>query len=254
MPLSIGCCGFPVAKDVYFSRFQTVELNAPFYALPRLTTARKWREEAPEGFEFSLKAWQVITHPAMSPTYRKLEGRLPGKPARCGFFQDTDEVRSAWERTAELARVLQARFILFQTPASFHPSADHIRALSRFFKRARREGAAFVWEPRGSWDERTTGKVCKDLGLLRGGDPLLGTPSEGSVRYFRLHGRGERGRLVYDHAYSDEELSRLAGLCGGKETFVYFNNSSMWEDARRFQDLRDGSAHVRLRGTVPARR
>jgi len=265
---TVGCCGFPVSRSEYYRRFSTVELNAPFYVLPRVETAKKWRSEAPEGFVFCLKAWQLITHPSTSPTYRRLAGKLPPRPERCGHFQDTDEVRGAWERVSELAEALHARFILFQTPASFHPGASHLRDLYRFFKRIRRRRSVFVWEPRGGWDDRVVSKVCADLDLVHGADPLLrralgsavpgGCRSSapgggGRPRYFRMHGRMEGRRLVYSHAYSDAELEALRRLCAGAGAFVYFNNAEMWRDAGRFRELME-EEDVRVRGTVPLRR
>ena len=250
---AVGCCGFPVSRADYYRSFSTVELTAPFYTLPRLETAKKWRQEAPEGFVFSLKAWQLITHPSTSPTYRRLAGKLPPRPERCGHFQDSDEVRGAWERVSELAEALDVRFILFQTPASFHPGASHLRDLYRFFKRVRRRRSVFVWEPRGSWDDRVLAKVCADLDLVHGTDPLMRAPLHGSFRYFRMHGHMEGRRLVYSHAYAEAELEALRGLCRGRNAFVYFNNADMRQDAERFKELLEKN-DVRVRGTVPLRR
>ncbi|WP_394352343.1 DUF72 domain-containing protein [Thermococcus sp. 18S1] len=62
--------------------------------------------------------------------------------------------------------------------------------------------------------------------------------AEGISRgYYRLHGRYENGRIIYRHSYSDEELKKirervLGWNCG--EGFVFFNNSDMCRDARRF--------------------
>jgi len=68
-----GCCGFPVGMKKYFENFDVVEVQKTFYKPPSQKTAEKWRKNAPENFEFTIKAWQVITHPPSSPTYRKAE-------------------------------------------------------------------------------------------------------------------------------------------------------------------------------------
>jgi uncharacterized protein YecE (DUF72 family) len=68
--LRIGCCGFVAAQAQYFRLFKVIEIQQTFYQLPWLETAAKWRSAAPEDFEFTLKAWQVITHEPSSPTYR----------------------------------------------------------------------------------------------------------------------------------------------------------------------------------------
>ena len=44
------------------STFNTVELNAPFYSWPKLSTVKSWRRNAPEGFRYSVKVNRLITH------------------------------------------------------------------------------------------------------------------------------------------------------------------------------------------------
>ncbi|MEK9146151.1 MAG: DUF72 domain-containing protein [Elusimicrobiota bacterium] len=245
MSVHVGCCGLPVSSRRYFSSLRTVELDAPFYSLPRIETARRWRREAPEGFEFSLKAWQLITHPSASPTYRRLgAGARKGyRLERCGFFRDTEEVARAWEGVLDTARALAARFILFQTPSSFRPGPDRLRDFYRFFKNARRERFRFAWEPRGDWQPSLAARVCSDLGLVRAFDPLAlpqarALPAAGGgPLYLRLY------RNDFSGPYTDAELGRLRESLRGKETvFAYFGGRTMWNDSRRFARLLEGAA------------
>lgn len=241
----VGCCGWPASRAAYFRRHDAVEVQTSFYNLPKPETAARWREEAPKGFAYAMKAWQLITHPGTSPTYRKLTAKLsPRALLRCGHFRDTEEVTDAWERTAAVARELAARFVVFQTPPSFSPGPDRLRDMYRFFKRLRRGEATLIWEPRGpAWTVKLIRRVCGDLGLVPGGDPLGGLPAElveapgPAVRYWRLHGPVERGRVEYRHAYGEAELRRLASLATGRAAWVFFNNTVMWEDAARFGRL-----------------
>ena len=46
----------------YAGRFNSVEANTSFYALPTPKTLLRWLESVPEGFTFSLKAPREITH------------------------------------------------------------------------------------------------------------------------------------------------------------------------------------------------
>lgn len=46
----------------YASRFNTVEVNTSFYALPAPATLIQWTESVPPGFHFSLKVPRAITH------------------------------------------------------------------------------------------------------------------------------------------------------------------------------------------------
>jgi uncharacterized protein YecE (DUF72 family) len=48
--------------DHYSAEFETVELNTSFYHLPKADTFTKWRDQAPEGFRYAVKAPRFITH------------------------------------------------------------------------------------------------------------------------------------------------------------------------------------------------
>lgn len=119
--IKTGCCGFSTAMENYFEKFGLVEVQKTFYKPPRVETARKWREAAPLKFEFTVKAWQVIT-----PTYRK--AGITSKNG--GFFKSTEEVFDAWKRTEEIAASLGSSIILFQTPSSFEENKENV-VLSR---------------------------------------------------------------------------------------------------------------------------
>ena len=46
----------------YADTFETVELNTSFYHLPKPETFAKWRDQAPSGFRYAVKAPRFITH------------------------------------------------------------------------------------------------------------------------------------------------------------------------------------------------
>jgi uncharacterized protein YecE (DUF72 family) len=234
MEIRVGCCGFPQAREKYFAHLRLVEVQQTFYQPPQPATAERWRAEAPPGFVYCLKAWQLITHPATSPTYRRLREPLPPEAhGRVGFFRPTPEVWAAWERTREMARLLEAAVIVFQCPASFLPTPEHVEDLRRFFERVDRGAFRFAWEPRGPWPEDLVRGLCRDLDLIHCVDPFQGLPVTFGVAYFRLHGIGG-----YGYRYTLQDLRRLLAWCQGYEqAYVLFNNASMWEDALAFADL-----------------
>jgi uncharacterized protein YecE (DUF72 family) len=234
--IHVGCCGFGLAQARYFRSFRLLEVQQTFYQPPRLATLQRWRAAASEGFEFTLKAWQLITHEPTSPTYRRLSTPIPeSSHARYGSFRCTDEVLAAWHTTLEAARTLDAAAIVFQCPASFSPTAPHIRNLRRFFRAiaAEARGIRLCWEPRGDWDRQTVLELCEELGLTLALDPFHSEPPASGWRYFRLHGIGG-----YRYTYSDDDLRRLRGWCAG-EVYCLFNNMTMADDAQRFQRLLD---------------
>lgn len=233
--IKVGCCGFPKAPKIYYTHFPVVEVQQTFYQLPKVETAQRWRDQAPKDFEFTLKAWQLITHAPTSPTYRRLRTEIE-KPNRYGFFRPTDEVLAAWKRTKEIAQVLEARMVLFQCPASFTPTKAHIADMRAFFHLIDRDGLLFAWEPRGEWSDDLVREICHELGLIHCVDPFQRPSVYGEVAYFRLHGIGG-----YRYRYTDEDLSRLLRWCWEYEKgYCLFNNISMFEDALRMKEMIGG--------------
>ena len=246
--IKIGCCGFPVSRKKYFVTFKLVEIQQTFYKLPSEVTLRRWREEAPMDFEFTIKAWQVVTHPPSSPTWRKAGIKPePGKGDRYGLLRPTPENFEAWEKTVEVAKVLGAKIIVVQTPPSFRYTEENLQNAIEFFSKARKEGIIVAWEPRGDWHrhidaireivEKTS--IIHVVDLLRREPVVAGT---GTV-YARLHGLGER-EVNYRYKYTDEDLVRLAKKAISlirersiKQVYILFNNIYMFEDAKRFREI-----------------
>src|SRR5688500_8961819 len=116
--LIIGTCGYGKTKrDEYTQIFPAVEIQHTFYQPPQIKTLEKWRAEVPADFEFTLKAWQLITHESSSPTFRRLRRKLTEKELdEAGFFKPTEIVKEALETTLACAKALKARTILFQCP------------------------------------------------------------------------------------------------------------------------------------------
>jgi len=234
--LRVGCCGFARKLEEYARHLDAVEVQQTFYRPPQVRTAQDWRRRVPQDFVFTLKAWQLITHPPTSPTYRRLGRTLPASRLdRYGSFAPTEEVQEAWALTLEVARALEASVVVFQCPTSFRPTPQNVENLQRFFRTAPRAGLAFAWEPRGPWPADLVKRLCQELDLVHCTDPLVAESVHGAFRYYRLHGRGG-----YRYRYTDGDLRELRDRCTAP-AYVMFNNVSMWEDALRFQELARGS-------------
>jgi len=220
--IKIGCCGYPVSAKKYYEAFSLVELNRTFYEYPRLQTVKKWRNEAPEGFEFTVKAHQDLSH------RHKLKLELAREP---------------FGKMKEICKTLNAQILLVQTAASFKP--DSLGEAERFFREVDRDGLTLVWETRGPlWEDANAasrlGEILERLDVPHVTDPFSTMPVYvGRVAYFRLHGLGER---MYYYQYTNGELRKLHDLVKPYETadrkaYVFFNNLSMYEDAARFRSL-----------------
>jgi len=232
--IKIGCCGFPVSRAKYFDTFKIVELQQTFYQPPEISLAKKWRNESPPDFEYTLKAWQIITHGPKSPTYKKLKIKIPTeKEKNYGSFKQTEEVLFAWERTKEIAEILSSRIIVFQCPPSFEPTKENKSNLKKFFSSIERGRYILGWEPRGKWSEKEIELICKELDLIHVVDPFKSRPTFGRIRYYRLHGIGG-----YKYQYTHEDLTRLRELAKEEiDSYFMFNNVYMYEDALAFKNL-----------------
>ena len=230
--IKTGCCGFGKSHAEYFRALPLLEVQKTFYQPPRTSTADRWRAEAPKNFEFTVKAWQLMTHEATSPTYRRMRRKLSvGESRKAGGFRWNDLTRQAWEVTVDIARRLRADKIVFQTPASFHDTEANRDRLRTFFSEIERDGLICIWEPRG-WGEQDAGDLCADLGLVHCVDPFKDTSRTLGMRYYRLHGLSG-----YYHNYTAPEFRDLLQCCHeNADNYVLFNNVSMFDDACRFRD------------------
>jgi len=169
--IKVGCCGYPVSRQKYRQSFSLVEVNRTFYKYPRPTTVARWREEAPEDFEYTVKAHQEISH-----TFRLV----------------LEQAREPFERMKEICHTLNAEILLIQTPASFRP--DSLEVAAELFEKIDRDGLTLVWETRGPlWEEAEAREnletVLRRLNIPHVTDPFRIMPVHArSVAYFRLHG------------------------------------------------------------------
>jgi uncharacterized protein YecE (DUF72 family) len=183
----------------YAERFGTVEINYTFYRMPTVKTTTAWREQAPAGFRYALKAPQRITH----------HQRLAGVTDTLTFFCDA-------------ARVLGEHLgpLLFQLPPSFRCDVPRLDALLSVMPAGMRPAFEFRHD---SWLVPDVFACLRAHGaalcVADFGDKT--TPLEVTARhgYFRLR----------DEGYTPADLDRWAGavverLGEWDDVFVYFKH------------------------------
>ncbi|MCU1246888.1 MAG: hypothetical protein JWN02_2798 [Acidobacteria bacterium] len=231
--IKVGLCGVTIGLREYVETFPVLEVQQTFYEPPAPRTMLRWRETAPDRFEFTIKAWQLITHRASSRTYRRLKTTLTDdERAQCGGFQSTPVVMRAWETTMAAARLLRATAILFQCPASFRAEPANVANMRRFFGGIERPpDIRLLWEPRGPWPDALVAELCGELALTHVVDPFERDAIPQPLTYWRLHGIGN----AY-HVYTDAELRSLIPRIPryDQDAYVMFNNVPRVADARRF--------------------
>ncbi|MCS6788241.1 MAG: DUF72 domain-containing protein [Aigarchaeota archaeon] len=234
----IGCCGFPVARNRYYKMLGAVEVQTTFYRVVRRSTLERWRREAPEGFVFALKAFQGVTHPKDSPTWKRSNVRPKDGH---GLLRPTEEVRESWKVTLDACRALSAKAVVVQTPPAFRDTPENVANAIRFFGSIERDEAVVGFEPRG-WSQESVRRVCEETDVTHVTDLFAAMPvalSSRSIAYFRLHG-SPPGKRMYSYTYTDDDLRALAELLReveAKEVYLMFNNVTMFDDALRFLRL-----------------
>lgn len=219
--VKIGCCGFPIAKEKYYKEFNLIEINSTFYRIPSIKLAQKWRNEAPENFEYVLKAYQGITH-----DYK---------------MEIKKECLDYLNQMIELCKNLKSKILLFQTPASFTP--EYLNKAEKFFSKIKYNKLKIVWETRGEkWLEiyDKLSKILEKYSITHVVDPFINKPCYiNEIAYYRLHGLSKK---MYYYKFSDNDLLSLKEKIfnyskKANEIYVLFNNINMYEDSIRFKKL-----------------
>jgi uncharacterized protein YecE (DUF72 family) len=190
----------------YLTLFDTVEINATFYRLPRRATVAGWAEETPSEFLFAVKASRYLTH------VRRL--RDPG--AGIERFYACIEPLSASKKLGP---------VLWQLPATFHRDDDRLaKALDEL--PPGRHGFEFR---HASWFAPDVYALLREHGAaLVIGDhparPFQAHELTADWTYVRFH-HGRRGRRGN---YSERELDawarRLRSWGREADVFAFFNN------------------------------
>lgn len=242
MKIRVGCCGLAgLSLSKYAELFDTIEINTTFYKLPRKETAERWVESTKGKLVFCMKAFQAITHPVTSPTWKRAGTQKPQiNVENYGHLKPTKENVEAWNKTLQICKVLQADVCAIQLPPSFICTDTAVNDASKFFKMIRRTVNIGVEFRHKSWIENiaNTKKLIKNAMLIHITDPLKETPvSNTPICYYRLHGLGKQ---LYKYNYTDDDLQKLKKLVFDikcSNAYVMFNNLSMRDDALRFREI-----------------
>jgi uncharacterized protein YecE (DUF72 family) len=190
----------------YAEVFDTVEVNATFYRLPKESTVEGWVEQVPAEFRFAVKASRYLTH------MKRLH-------------EIADAVARFWEPLEPLRRRHRLGPVLWQLPESFQRDDDLLASALAELPRA--EHCFEFRHP--SWYAAPVRDLLAEHGasLAIGDDkrrPLPEAKPVGNLAYLRLH-FGHRGRGGnYSEAELDTWRRRIAAWRSHRPVFVYLNN------------------------------
>ncbi len=202
----------------YARVFPFVEVNATFYRRASETAARRWRASVPPDFSFAVKMHQDVTH-------------------RAGL-RPTPTARAAFAATSRVARILRARYLILETPASLRLDPDRLEGL-RTWAEMTPEGMRLGLEARayaGAPLPAAAARTLEQEGILDVVDLSRAAPRvEAKEVYTRVFGKGEHN--VYE--FDDDELRDLEGSVRDATTVAYaFHGVRMYKDAARFLTFR----------------
>jgi uncharacterized protein YecE (DUF72 family) len=261
----------------YAERFEAVEVNSTFYAVPAETTVRRWAEETPDGFSFDVKLHRLLSRHSADLKSLPEALRKPAETTLKGRVKLEEKLERALadavlEAVAPLGGKLSS-FLLQLSPGfaprsndldelaplveylAPHPVAIELRRSS--WLRGERAEQTLAWMERhgAAW-------VCTDmpdaehLTIM----PPLDAVTNPRLAYFRAHGRNAegyiKGRSVaerFAYRYRDDELEEIGGRAqrlaeDADEVRLMFNNnrgSDAPVAAERMRELLSLSAGAR---------
>lgn len=188
----------------YADKFKTVELNAPFYSWPTITTVKNWMKQADgKDFVYTVKVCELITH--------------------IQKFTDTEELVKDF---SYISTILGNRLgcFLYQLPPSYSYTPQRLSTIVSQLKNGHRNVVEFRHK---SWWNEDVYHAFKEANLIfcscsgpRLPDELIQTSDE---VYIRFHGKA----AWYRYDYSDDELQEWANRIKkseAREIWIYFNN------------------------------
>jgi len=219
----------------YAERFNYVEVNSTFYAIPNARTVERWCNETPGDFLFDVKLPKALSRHRMEAKFLPpdLRVKLPQRNGAVQLSPETEElVMTRLLRELEpLRSANKLGAFLLQLSPSFRPKNNQLTELDSLLPRL--DGVPLALELRNR-DWVTGDQMDQTLSWLRERRvtfvlvdapasehftvmPGIDCVTNPALGYFRFHGRNEegyiRGRSVaerFDYEYSDDEVKELA--------------------------------------------
>jgi uncharacterized protein YecE (DUF72 family) len=241
----------------YAERFEAVELNSSFYAIPAVSTVEGWVKTTPEGFRFDVKLHRLLSHHAAQLKELPVDLRDQAETTDRGRVKlDPALLDEMVRRTAEAFEPLAdagklGSYLLQLTPA-FDPRRNQLDELAPVIEglapvpvavefRRRSWASSKRFEDVLDWlSDHDAAFVCVDTPP---GDhvpifPPIDAVTNESIAYMRCHGRNTEGYLHgrsvaerFDYDYPREELEEIAGRATAlaeeaEQVHVMFNNNA----------------------------
>jgi uncharacterized protein YecE (DUF72 family) len=212
-----------------------VEINSTFYALPALSSVKRWCEETPEGFLFDVKLPKVLSRHSMQVKFLppELRSRVETQNGVIKLTQSTERLvaKSLLQLLKPMGDAGKLGVFLLQLSPAFRPRTHELSDLDTIAELFSSHPLAVElrnrdWVTRERFQETVNYFKERRLTLV-----LVDAPesehftvmpgfdcvTDRRLGYFRLHGRNAegyiKGRSVaerFDYDYSPEEVKEIA--------------------------------------------
>jgi uncharacterized protein YecE (DUF72 family) len=254
----------------YAERFEGVEVNSTFYAIPSAKTTANWAGVTPDDFTFDVKLHRLLSRHAAGPSSLPKELRSRARTNERGRVKLTKRLEAAVaDATLEAVEPLGDKlstFLMQLTPAfgprdhkldELAPLVDRLSATApvaielrnRFWLDERRVESTLGWfEEHGAVFVSIDGPQGSNAPTIM---PPIDAVTRRDVAYLRAHGRNLqgylRGRSVperFGYHYDDDELRDLGErgqeLAGqAEEVRMMFNNNRGADAPQAAQRMRE---------------
>jgi uncharacterized protein YecE (DUF72 family) len=240
----------------YAERFEAVEVNSTFYAVPAASTVKRWVDVTPDGFTFDIKVHKLLSRHSAACNSLPKDLREQARTTPRARVKLTKKLEAALaDRLLEAVEPLVSadRFgaFLLQLSPGFSPHEHKLDELAPLLERLAPLPVAIEFRHR-SWAGQK--RVADTLGWLEAHGaawvavdapegksitimPTLDAVTRPDVAYLRAHGRNAegyvKGRSVaerFAYRYADEELEEIGGRANelaeqADRVHVMFNNN-----------------------------
>jgi uncharacterized protein YecE (DUF72 family) len=193
----------------YARQFNTVEVDSTFYRIPTPPTVTNWKQQTPDGFMFSLKFPQMITHVKM--------------------LRDCEYETSVFlDRVSLLGEKLGV--LLLQFPPNF--GVDHLSDLEVFLQELPRQHRYVVEVRNKGWlkQEFYSLLMANGIALAWADSPLMVPISQVTSDFLYVRWEGDRkkvngtlGKIEVDRAEElKSEADKIKPFLNKMEVFGYF--------------------------------
>jgi uncharacterized protein YecE (DUF72 family) len=223
MDWHIGCSGFHYKEwkghfypdklpqkdwfNYYSQQFDTLELNVTFYRFPQLAGLKKWFDQSPSHFLFSVKAPRLITH------YKQFSG--------------VEKLLQDFYTTIRMGLGKKLGAVLFQLPPQMIYTDERMERMINCMDNSFQNVIEFR---HSSWWKKKVYDALGKKNISFCGSSYPGLPDKPiintAVVYYRFHGVP----VLYKSAYTDEQLKKIADSIQKSKkattVFIYFNNTA----------------------------